>query len=78
VQELTFPGNYFTQSFTNFIVAGLDHPKTVAQHLYRTLQSGGQEIVCTFAFHPHDEAIKAAHLATRGSNAKLGLAYDPG
>jgi hypothetical protein len=33
--------------------------------------------VCSFAFRPHDEAIKAAHLATRGPNAKLGLAYDP-
>lgn len=76
-QELTFPGNYFTHSVTNFVVADLDDPKIVAQHLYRTLKPGGQAIVCTFAFRPHDEAIKAGHLATRGSNAKLGLAYDP-
>jgi hypothetical protein len=61
----------------NFVVADLDNPKIVARHLYRTLNPGGRAIVCTFPFRPHDEAIKAAHLATRGSNAKLGLAYDP-
>lgn len=76
-QELTYPDNYFDFSFTNFVVAELDDSKVVAQHLYRTLKPGGKAIVCTFAFRPHDEAIKAAHLATRGPKAKLGLAYDP-
>jgi hypothetical protein len=75
-QELTFPNDNFDFSFTNFVVAELDEPKIVAQHLYRTLKPGGHAIVCTFAFRPHDEAIKAAHFATRGSKAKLGLAYD--
>jgi SAM-dependent methyltransferase len=76
-QELTFPDDHFDFSFTNFVVADLDDPKIVAQHLYRTLKLGGKAIVCTFAFRPHDEAIKAAHSATRGPNAKLGLAFDP-
>jgi SAM-dependent methyltransferase len=75
-QEVTSPNNHFDFSFTNFVVADLDDSKIVAQHLYRTLKPGGRAIVCTFAFRPHDEAIKAAHLATRGPNAKLGLAYD--
>jgi len=77
-QELTFPDNYFDFSFTNFVVADLDDPKIVAHHLFRTLKPGGRAVVCTFAFRPHDDAMKAAHLATRGHSAKLGLAYDPG
>ena len=76
-QELTFPDNYFDVSFTNFIVADLDGPKIVAQHLYHTLKPGGKAILYTFAFRPHDAAIKAAHFATRGPNARLRLAYDP-
>ncbi|PMD59064.1 uncharacterized protein K444DRAFT_724876 [Hyaloscypha bicolor E] len=76
-QKLTFPDNYFDLSFTNFVVTDLDDQKIVGQHLYRTLKPGGQAIVCTFAFCPHGDARRAAHLATRRPNAKLGLAYDP-
>jgi ubiquinone/menaquinone biosynthesis C-methylase UbiE len=76
-QKLTSPDNYFDLSFTNFVVTDLDDQKIVGQHLYRTLKPGGQAIVCTFAFCPHGGARRAAHLATRQPNAKLGLAYDP-
>jgi ubiquinone/menaquinone biosynthesis C-methylase UbiE len=76
-QKPTFPDNYFDLSFANFVVSQLDDQKIVAQHLYRTLRPGGEAIVCTFAFRPHSDARRAAHLATRGPNAKLGLAYDP-
>jgi hypothetical protein len=60
-----------------FVVADLDYQKIIAQHLYRTLKPSGQAIACTFAFRPHGDARKAAHLATRGPNAKLGMAHDP-
>lgn len=70
-QELSFPDNFFDFSFTNFVVADLDDPDIVAQHLYRTLKPGGKAIVCTFAFRPFDEAIISAHYTTRGPNARL-------
>ncbi|KAH8806364.1 hypothetical protein F5882DRAFT_346116 [Hyaloscypha sp. PMI_1271] len=76
-QKLTFLDNYFDLSFANFVVTDLDYQKIVAQHLYRTLKPSRQAIACTFAFRPHGDARRAAHLATRGPNAKLGLAYDP-
>jgi ubiquinone/menaquinone biosynthesis C-methylase UbiE len=51
-QALTFPDEYFTHSFTNFVVANLDEPEVCAGHIWRTLKKGGVAVVCTWAFMP--------------------------
>lgn len=74
-QDLTFPDNFFTHSFTTFVVANLDDGPIAAGHLYRTLKPGGTAVVCTWKSMPHDEALKKAHYATRGKDAKLALTW---
>ena len=72
-QDLTFPDNYFTHSFTNFVIAGLDDVDVASKHLYRTLKPGGIATVCTWAEMVHTEPLSTAHSASRGLDAKLAL-----
>jgi ubiquinone/menaquinone biosynthesis C-methylase UbiE len=72
-QELAVSDNHFDFSFTNFVVSELNDPEIVARHLYRVLKVTGQTTVCTLAFHPHDKAINAAHLAAKGQITKSEL-----
>ncbi|KAF8849874.1 S-adenosyl-L-methionine-dependent methyltransferase [Acephala macrosclerotiorum] len=72
-QELTFPDEYFTHSFTNFVVSNLDEPEVAAGHIWRTLKKGGVAVVSTWAFMPHDFPMKKASEVTRGSEAKFAL-----
>ena len=43
-QELTFPDNFFTTSFSNFFVAHLDDDHRAAEHLHRTMRPGGTAV----------------------------------
>jgi ubiquinone/menaquinone biosynthesis C-methylase UbiE len=74
-QELSFPDNFFTHSFTNFVVANLDDGPVAAGHLYRTLKSDGIAVVCTWKSIAHGELLIKAHRATRGEGAKLALTW---
>lgn len=51
-QKLTFPNEYFTHSFTNFVVPNLDEPEVAAKHIWRTLKRRGVAVVFTWAFMP--------------------------
>jgi len=74
-QDLTFPSDFFTHSFTNFVIMGLDNRHLAAQQLYRTLKPDGTAVVVTWAFMPHDIPLKKAHLATRSEDKKLRIQW---
>jgi len=66
-QSLTFPDEYFSHSFTNFIITHLEeNHDPAAKHIYRTVKKGGVAVVSTWAAMAHGEPIKKAHLVTRG------------
>lgn len=47
-QAISFPDEYFTHSFTNFIITHLkENHDPAAKHIYRTLKPGGHAIVST-------------------------------
>lgn len=73
-QSISFPDEYFTHSFANFVVPHLEeNHDPAAKHIYRTLKKGGVAIVTTWAEKGHFEAIKNAHLLTRGPDVNLPL-----
>ncbi|KAK0124227.1 hypothetical protein ONS95_009203 [Cadophora gregata] len=74
-QELTFPSDFFTHSFTNFVIMGLTNRPLAAQQIYRTLKPGGAAVVVTWAYMPHDIPLKKAHLATRSQDKELRIQW---
>lgn len=66
-QELTFPDNNFTHSFTSFAFHCLGDHDTAAKQVYRTLQPGGIAIASIWTSMPHVGALQHAHWRTRGT-----------
>ncbi|OTA56915.1 S-adenosyl-L-methionine-dependent methyltransferase [Hypoxylon sp. EC38] len=70
-QELTFPNDRFTHSFTSFAFHCLgDHDKAAAQ-VYRTLKPGGTAIASIWIYMPHVDALQHAHWRTRGRDGPM-------
>ena len=72
-QDITFPNNMFTHSFTNFVVMHLDDPEIAAGHMHRTLKEGGSATVCTWRVMPHAKPMKEAHRITRGEDVPFPM-----
>ncbi|KAF2179225.1 S-adenosyl-L-methionine-dependent methyltransferase [Zopfia rhizophila CBS 207.26] len=64
-QELTFPDNYFTHSFTNFAFHCLGDHDIAAKQVHRTLKPGGTAIASIWIYMPHVDALQHAHWRTR-------------
>jgi SAM-dependent methyltransferase len=74
-QDLTFPNDYFTYSFSNFFITHLEeNHDPAAKNVYRTIKPGGTAIVSTWAAMAHGEPIKRAHLETRGPDVAFPMA----
>jgi ubiquinone/menaquinone biosynthesis C-methylase UbiE len=69
-EKLTFADNTFTHSFTNFLIFGVQDPDAVANEIYRTMKPGAYACVTTWHRVAHEDALLAAHAATRGNEAK--------
>lgn len=67
MQDLTFPDETFSHSFTNFAIFALPDPEAAraASHIYRTLQEGGTAILTLWSQTPSRDTLEAAHHATR-------------
>ncbi|KAH8659285.1 hypothetical protein BGZ60DRAFT_414964 [Tricladium varicosporioides] len=70
-QELTFPDNRFTQSFTSFAFHCLGDHDTAAKQIYRTLKPGGVAIASIWIHMPHVDALQHAHWRTRGKDSPM-------
>jgi SAM-dependent methyltransferase len=69
--NLSFPDNYFAQSYTSFTLhCSSDGAKAVA-NIYRTLQPGGKMCAATWVDMPHAETVKKAHWGTRGGDSPM-------
>jgi hypothetical protein len=75
MQDLKFPDETFSHSFTNFAIFGLADPEAAkaATHIYRTLQKGGTAILTVWKETPSYDALQAAHYATRSRTDLLPL-----
>ncbi|PVI00355.1 S-adenosyl-L-methionine-dependent methyltransferase [Periconia macrospinosa] len=70
-QEITFPDESFTHSFTSFAFHCLgDHDKA-AKHVYRTLKPHGVALASIWTSMPHVEALQHAHWRTRGKDGPM-------
>jgi ubiquinone/menaquinone biosynthesis C-methylase UbiE len=64
-EELDFPDDSFTHSFT---IAGIQHfsqPEVATKELYRTLKPGGLAVVTSWAYSGHVDVARAAQEATK-------------
>jgi ubiquinone/menaquinone biosynthesis C-methylase UbiE len=59
MQDLTFPDEMFTHSFTNFAIFSLpdNEAARAASHIYRTLKPGGTAAITTWAEAPQREIL---------------------
>jgi ubiquinone/menaquinone biosynthesis C-methylase UbiE len=65
-EALTFDDNFFSHSFTNFLLNAAKEPEMITSNIYRTAKPGGTAIVTTWGSVAHIPAILAANTATRG------------
>ncbi|KUI66541.1 Ubiquinone/menaquinone biosynthesis C-methyltransferase UbiE [Cytospora mali] len=70
-QELDFPDNKFTHSFTSFAFHCLGDHDAAAKQVYRTLKPGGTAIASIWIFMPHVDALQHAHWRTRGRDGPM-------
>lgn len=70
-QELTFPNDKFTHSFTSFAFHCLGDHDTAAKKIYRTLKPGGTAIASIWIYMPHVDALQHAHWRTRGKEGPM-------
>jgi ubiquinone/menaquinone biosynthesis C-methylase UbiE len=70
-QELAFPADRFTHSFTTFAFHCLSDHDNAAKQVYRTLKPGGMAIASIWLDMPHVNALHHAHWRTRGKKAPL-------
>jgi ubiquinone/menaquinone biosynthesis C-methylase UbiE len=75
MQDLTFPDETFSHSFTNFAIFALQDPEAAkaASHIYRTLQRGGKAFLTVWAESPTSETLQATHHATRSRTDSLPM-----
>ena len=72
-QELTFPDDKFTHSFTSFAFHCLGDHNAAAKQVYRTLKPGGTAIASIWTFMPHVDALQHAHWRTRGKEGPMPI-----
>jgi ubiquinone/menaquinone biosynthesis C-methylase UbiE len=70
-QELTYPDNSFTYSFTSFAFHCLGDHDTAAKQVYRTLKPGGTAVASIWIYMPHVDALQHAHWRTRGTEGPM-------
>lgn len=70
-QEITFPDDKFTHSFTSFAFHCLGDHDLAAKQVYRTLKPGGIAITSIWTFMPHVDALQHAHWLTRGRDGPM-------
>ncbi|KAI6091584.1 S-adenosyl-L-methionine-dependent methyltransferase [Hypoxylon rubiginosum] len=70
-QELKFPDDKFTHSFTTFAFHCLGDHDTAAREVYRTLKPGGTAIASIWTSMPHVDALQHAHWLTRGREGPM-------
>ena len=71
----TFEDDFFTHSFSSFLIGGLKNRLDAAKHIYRTVQPGGKAIITLWSAMPHDLPLKHAHAATREADAELAIKW---
>ncbi|KAI4142942.1 MAG: hypothetical protein LQ340_007152 [Diploschistes diacapsis] len=72
-EKLTFADDTFTHSYGNFVIFMAQDAEKVASEMFRTLRPaarGGVGYVTTWHLMPDEDAIMAAHAATRPPDAK--------
>jgi len=64
-QELSFPDDHFTHSFTDFALMAIPNPEKAAKQIYRTLRPGGTAVLTTWKelgymviFHDAQKKVK--------------------
>lgn len=72
-QEITFPANRFTHSFTCFAFHCIGDHDAAAKQVYRTLKSDGTAIASIWTYMPHVNALHHAHWRTRGEESPMPL-----
>ncbi|KAF3771421.1 S-adenosyl-L-methionine-dependent methyltransferase [Cryphonectria parasitica EP155] len=70
-QELDFPEDKFTYSFTSFAFHCLGDHDAAAKEVYRTLKPGGTAIASIWIFMPHVDALQHAHWRSRGRDGPM-------
>lgn len=70
-QELTFPDDNFTHSFSSFAFHCLGDNDAAARQVYRTLKSGGTAVASIWVSMPHVDALQLAHWRTRGKDGPM-------
>lgn len=72
-ESLEFPDDYFTLSFTNFVIHHLEETTAteVAKQIHRTIKPNGEgvAVVTSGAIWPFMPAFEKAHTITRGADA---------
>lgn len=64
-QELTFPDDMFTHSYTNFGIFFVPDPEKAAGHIYRTLKPGGHAFVTSWSKLGYLPVLQGAQKAVR-------------
>ena len=75
-QELTFPDNTFTHSYTNFGIFFVPEPEKAAAHIYRTLQPGGRAYVTSWSKLGYLPAMQSAQSAVRPDTPPFEIPID--
>jgi hypothetical protein len=72
MQDLTFPDDMFTHSFTNFAIFSLpdNEAAQAATHIYRTLKPGGTDAITTWT-KAQKEIMQSTHQSTRSTTLSL-------
>ena len=75
MQDLTFPDETFSHSFTNFAIFALSDPEAAkaAEHIHRSLRKGGTAFLTVWAETPTAVALTGAHRTTRSRTDDLPL-----
>ncbi|CAI6334311.1 unnamed protein product [Periconia digitata] len=74
-QELTYPDNNFTHSFTSFAFHCLGDHDAAAKQVYRTLKPDGIAVASIWISMPHVDALQHAHWRTRGKRGSHACAF---
>jgi len=68
-EALNFDADFFSHSFTNFLINSAKEPGKIISEIYRTVKPGGTAIVTTWATVAHINGVLAANTVTRGPDA---------
>jgi ubiquinone/menaquinone biosynthesis C-methylase UbiE len=73
MQDLTFPDEMFTHSYTNFAIFFLpdNEAARAASHIYRTLKPGGTAAITTWAEAPQREILQSIRQSTHRTTSPL-------